>query len=409
MWWFAIGSAIIVGPALFTGIVLLHGEEWYRRACVALHLALILEALVSLGDSKYSHVLVMLRVVEPLYESVPQLMLQIYVLLLEWDNDVTQWVSWRLLSILVSLLSLAYATTGLVAEQPLSQLSPTAGVSRSCCLRLAVRPFRWITEVAFGTVPANSRVELHTSSWSAQRFVWAFLLYQGLEIAARFISLALLALVLRAYFFPVFLWLWISRWVILRRSLGEGGEVLHFRSQLRLVGMPFMDSVMDKLKSYDMGCALTTAEFAAFVAVGNLVSTNEPGQMPASVGLVWTFIAVACMAGKLVLGFLVVRPFKRTVSFGLGPGDKPGGQNPGGRHPHAGDGGDRDVELGRSSRGSDLGTSWGERYRVGGGRGGTAVVREMGGPERRQGGHMYEDVPLPHPVYYNGTVQARFY
>lgn len=104
----------------------------------------------------------------------------------------------------------------------------------------------------------------------SQDFVRVFLLYQVLEIGSRFLSLALLALVWRAYFFLALLWLWASRFVILRLSLGEGEELLCFRSQLRLVGMPMMDSVMDASSSYVAGCALTTAEFVLCVMVGDL-------------------------------------------------------------------------------------------------------------------------------------------
>ncbi|CAM9940312.1 unnamed protein product, partial [Ectocarpus sp. 4 AP-2014] len=106
-----------------------------------------------------------------------------------------------------------------------------------------------------------------------------------------------------------------SRALILRRLLaGEG--VSRVRSQFRLVGMPFMDSVMDTLNSYDRGCALTTVEFVFCLAIGNIFYTDERGQLPAYIGRVWTYGAVVCMAGKLFLGYLIVRPFKRVVRFG---------------------------------------------------------------------------------------------
>ncbi|CAN0330440.1 unnamed protein product, partial [Ectocarpus sp. 4 AP-2014] len=123
MWWFALGMVFIIGPALFAAMVLLRREHWLRRSLVALQLGMLLEAFVSWVYSIYSPVLASLRVMEPLYESVPQLMLQLYGLLLEWDNDGTHWLSRRLLSIVFSCFTLAYATTGLVAEQPLSRLS----------------------------------------------------------------------------------------------------------------------------------------------------------------------------------------------------------------------------------------------------------------------------------------------
>ncbi|CAN0330719.1 unnamed protein product, partial [Ectocarpus sp. 4 AP-2014] len=122
MWWFALGMVFIIGPALFAAMVLLRREHWLRRSLVGLQLGMLVEALVSWGGSRFSPVLASLRMMEPLYESVPQLMLQLYGLLLEWDNDGTQWLSRRLMSIVFSCFTLAYATTGLVAEQPLSRL-----------------------------------------------------------------------------------------------------------------------------------------------------------------------------------------------------------------------------------------------------------------------------------------------
>jgi len=170
-------------------------------------------------------------------------------------------------------------------------------------------------------------------------------------------------------------------------GVGSQGVLLRCAAVALGLSLPFMDSVMDALKSYDLGCALTTAEFVAFVAIGNMFADDEPGRLSASVRVVWTYIAVACMVGKLILGFLIVRPFKRTVGFGFGSSGTPEEQNP-----NAGDGDIRDVEFGRSARGSDLGMSRGENYRVSGGSGRTAVVRELAGPERRPGSRMYDDL-----------------
>ncbi|CAM9873888.1 unnamed protein product, partial [Ectocarpus fasciculatus] len=81
MWWFALGLVFIIGPAVFAAIVLLRRENWLRRVLVALHLGLLYEAWASWDASTYSPVLASLRMMEPLYESVPQLMLQLYGLL----------------------------------------------------------------------------------------------------------------------------------------------------------------------------------------------------------------------------------------------------------------------------------------------------------------------------------------
>ena len=373
-WWFALGLMFIVGPALFAAIVVLSGEAKLRRVFVALHLGLLAEAWVSLMDASYSHVLVSLRVVEPLYESTPQLMLQMYVLLLEWGREGAKWPIWRIFSIVTSWFSLAYAVTGLVAEHPLSNVSTTADASSA--------PARCpgLTRLLFGTVPPNGTVEVYRSRWHSQNFVWAFLVYQGLEVGARVISLALLALVWREKFFFALLYLWISRTVILRLSLGKGDELLRFRSQLRFVGMPFMDSVMDALSSYDAACALTTAEFAVCVGVGSTTYEGAEHQVPRDPRLVWTSLAVVFMAGKLVLGCLIVRPFKRNIRFGLG--DEEGDQTAGNHRRNMASIGAGDLESGRSSRGPDVTALGGKRVGSISRRGSGAVV-ELAGPQRR--------------------------
>lgn len=185
-------------------------------------------------------------------------------------------------------------------------------------------------------------VEVDGTNLHSQDFVWAFLVYQVLEIGPRSISLALLALVLRAYFFPVLVWLWVSRAAILRRSLGPGRESLGFRPQARLVGMPFMDSVMDDVCSYDLGCAFTTVEFLICALVSVFASTGGEVQVSANIRLVWCSAAAACTVGKLLLGFLIVRPFKKVVGFGYSDEKE--------QEPMAAGNGSGDVERGDRPR-----------------------------------------------------------
>lgn len=316
MWWFAIGLVFVVGPALVAAKFVLRDEDWWRRGLVVLHLGMLWEAFASLRSSQYSHVLATLATMEPLYEAAPQLMLQMYTVLLDWGRDGAQ--SGRLLfSIVVSCLSLARATTSLVAEHPLSQLPPAFDVPiwRVPCLAWLLET---ITGLAFGALPKEGSVDLDGCRWPTVTFVWAFLLYQGLEIWSKFFSLALLALVFRGYFLLVLVWLGVSRYFVLHCSLDEREETLRSRTQLRLVGTPFMDSVMDAPRSYDVACALTTVEFIVCATFGNMFSANDADQVPQNVRHLLTYVAAVCMAGKLVLGFLVVRPFKRIAGFGLG-------------------------------------------------------------------------------------------
>lgn len=119
--WFATGLAFIVGPALIAGLYVLWQQEapasWWRAAAAAAQLGLVVEALVSVKEESYSHVLVALRVLEPLFQALPQLLLQAYVLLVDHG-----FLGLRVFSLVVSTLSLATASTAIVAEHPLSQL-----------------------------------------------------------------------------------------------------------------------------------------------------------------------------------------------------------------------------------------------------------------------------------------------
>ncbi len=384
--WFSLGLMFIVVPALFAAIYILRGEHRWRRFFVALHLGLLAEAWVSMADRSYSHVLVSLRVVEPLYESTPQLLLQTYVLMLEWGDG---WPVFRILSIVASWFSLAYAVTGLVAEHPLSHLAPATDTSS------ATARCPGLTRLLFGTVPANGSVAVFNDSrWHSQNFVWAFLVYQGFEIGARFLALALLALYLRPLFLLVLVYLWLSRSLILRLSLGKGDELLRFRSQLRLVGMPFMDSVMDALSSYDSACVLTTLEFMVFVTVGNRPGRLSDGdskdsddhELSPRLRLVLTAIAMVLMAGKLFLGCLIVRPFKRAVRFGRG--EEEGGQGRNSRRGSLAGVRSRDLEsAGGSSYRSDITVLGGSKP---GGQRRPSLV-ELAGPVRKSRAFIYEE------------------
>lgn len=116
--WFTVGLAFIVVPALLAGGFVLRQEApWWRGAAATLQLGLLVEALISIKEETYSHALVALRVVEPLFQALPQLLLQAYVLLVN-----REFLALRVVSIVASTLSLATAGTAIVAEHPLSQI-----------------------------------------------------------------------------------------------------------------------------------------------------------------------------------------------------------------------------------------------------------------------------------------------
>lgn len=115
--WFAIGVGLIAGPALCAGAYVLREKTVGRGIAAAAQLGLIVEGLISVKEESYSHALVALRVLEPLFQSLPMLLLQTHVLLVS-----EEFLALRVVSVLMSALSLAVASTGIVAEHPLSQL-----------------------------------------------------------------------------------------------------------------------------------------------------------------------------------------------------------------------------------------------------------------------------------------------
>ena len=73
---------------------------------------------MSVKEESYSYLLVALRVLEPLLQSLPMLLLlQAYVLLVD-----REFLALRVVSVVVSTASLAIASTAVLAEHPLSQL-----------------------------------------------------------------------------------------------------------------------------------------------------------------------------------------------------------------------------------------------------------------------------------------------
>lgn len=116
--WFAVGLAFIVAPALCAGGFVFRQEApWWRGAAATLQLGLLVEALISIKEESYSHALVALRVLEPLFQALPQLLLQAYVLLVNQEH-----LALRVVSVVASTFSLATASTAIVAEHPLSQI-----------------------------------------------------------------------------------------------------------------------------------------------------------------------------------------------------------------------------------------------------------------------------------------------
>ncbi|CAM9715202.1 unnamed protein product [Scytosiphon promiscuus] len=238
---------------------------------------------------------------------MPQVLLQAYMLLVDQE-----FLALRVVSLAVSTLSLAMASTGILAEHPLSQLRWARGIQYpSAMLPVA-------SKLIFGTVPyvgsvyARMGIKLHP-----QDFVWWFLLYQILEIASKVLSLAVVALPLGLYTFAILGWLWVSRAYISRVSIGGAvvRERLRFRKLIRFAAAPIMDSVIDRVTAYKVCCFFTCVETVCFLAVGNAVSGGE-GEAALSSDLarpIFSVVSIITMGGKIALATALVVPFKEKI------------------------------------------------------------------------------------------------
>ncbi|CAM9376069.1 unnamed protein product, partial [Ectocarpus fasciculatus] len=314
--WFGLGLLFALGPAVVVSVFFLSDCEWYRRVLVATQLSLLWEAWETVQEAKYSELLALVRVIEPLFESVPQLMLQLYALLVLWieTSSGSHLVS-RVVSVCISATSLAYCATDVCSVDSLLSLLRKGGFGGdiySRCPSLTEKVFSRVPdEVGAFTLKGLGNVHSHSH-------VWLCFVYHVLEIFSRFVSLSMLALVLREWFFLVLPYLWGSRcfivWMAALKSQDDGGwdaarkTLRSFRFRVRLVAMPFLDSVMDGSVAFASGLALTLVEFIACLA---LYRSYENDDLTSSVRLVLTVVAVGCMVGKMCLALVAIFPLKK--------------------------------------------------------------------------------------------------
>lgn len=308
-WWFVLSVVFIAAPSIIAGAMVSRSMIPVRRLAVVLHLGLLVEAYVSFREKSYSYVLVALRVIQPLFQSLPQLLLQTYVLLVSPGTDL----GLRLFSAAMSAISLSFAATAVIAEHPLSQLKWARGVTYPSS------KFWRATEVFFSTVQYVGSVIIRGGfRVHPQDYVWWFLGYQVLEIVGRVASLAVLALAADFFLFLVLAWLWATRWFISTVSIGVGAqqEMLRFRALLRVVGMPIMDSALDRVTAYIVSCTMTLVETVVFLAVGNAYPTTARRELPNladRMRRVFTVVSIMFTAGKLFMAMAVVVPLKEKI------------------------------------------------------------------------------------------------
>ncbi|CAM9213688.1 unnamed protein product [Ectocarpus sp. 8 AP-2014] len=282
-----------------------------RRVLVATQLSLLVEAWRNVVKRRFTPILELVRLIEALFEAVPQLLLQLYAALLLWASRERNVL--RLGSVCISAGSLAYNATDMFSAKRLENCSdPRGGVICPCCSRLTGLPFSRVPEK--GASRLNGWGDVHPRT-----HVWLCLLYHILEIVSRFVPLAMLALVMRKWFFLVLPYLWVSRYAVrkkaaawTRQSTRETDKARPRKSvtervRVKLVAMPFLDSVMDGSVAFGLGLVVTLVEFIVCVVIYHLFNHDD---LPANVRMVLTVVAICCMVGKLCLAALAIFPLR---------------------------------------------------------------------------------------------------
>lgn len=309
--WFWLALLLALAPGFIFAQLSLPKIEWADRILIATNLSPLVEDSRTVGDLRVSPVLALMLVIEPLFESVPQVLLQLYAMLTRWNE--TSRLDLAVASVCISATSLAVAATGIASVERLvyhtRRSIGTIESSRVC----AYLPS--LTGIAFGRVPATGASSLRRLGTIHPRtHVWWCFLYHVLEIFCRFLPLVMLALVIRGWFFLVLPYLWISRGLMVLvaawatgylAELAAARKALDFRFRVRLVGMPFLDSILDGTVAFGFGLALTLAESLVCVAIYH--SYADDG-LPVQVRETLTIVAGVCMFGKMMLTAIVISP-----------------------------------------------------------------------------------------------------
>ncbi|CAM9642738.1 unnamed protein product, partial [Ectocarpus sp. 13 AM-2016] len=317
LFWFAFVLVFALGPGVIASVFFLAPTmvrvrvPWMRRVFVATQLSLLGEAWRNVVKRRFTPILELVRLIEALFESVPQLLLQLYAALLLWSSRERNVL--RLGSVCISAGSLAYNATDIFSAKRLERCGDRpGGVICTCCSRLTGLPFSRVPEK--GGSRLNGWGDVHPRT-----HVWLCLLYHILEIVSRFVPLAMLALVMRKWFFLVLPYMWLSRYAVrkkaaawTRKSTRETGRARPLKSltervRVKLVAMPFLDSVMDGTVAFGLGLVVTLVEFIVCLVIYHLYNDDH---LPTNVRLVLTVVALGGVVGKLCLAVLAIFPLR---------------------------------------------------------------------------------------------------
>lgn len=174
-----------------------------------------------------------------------------------------------------------------------------------------------MTGVVFSRVPVQGTSSLRgLGNVHPRSHVWLCFVNHVLEIVARFVPLAMLVLVARGWFFFVLVYLWVSRGLIVWMTAREG---LGFRFWVKLVAMPFLDSIMDETTAFGIGLVLTLVEFIVCMMV--IYHVYKHDDLPSRARLVLVTLASCCMVGKMCLAWVAISPLKVYGDYSENQGD----------------------------------------------------------------------------------------
>lgn len=152
--------------------------------------------------------------------------------------------------------------------------------------------------------------------------------YHIMEIASRFLSLALVAVDIQSWILVLLALSFAIRYVIVRRVStdtwpppsvhpGDDPEVAEIdksqkllRSRMRIVATPFLDSIFEGKVGYGVAVVATLVEFVACLMASALLH-RDSDELPSTERKAFVYVAIGCMVGKMVLAGLVVWPIKR--------------------------------------------------------------------------------------------------
>lgn len=402
IFWFFWVLFFSVVPTFIVVFFFLPKESWGSKLRVVTHTSLMYEFYKSAMQSSYSPTLALLRRVEPLFESLPQTFLQLYALMLLWNETASSrsTLETRLVSVSISVICLAYTAAGLCTAEALVEyekpvvdpdgwtqkitrfilklqpawLGECFSLSSSVLTRFTQRvtgvvsgivrgclggccTFIWhLFEVCAGKIKSYLSRITPGFLWDLPRFLRSLFppdkmkgqtmelavvgsvskatcsrlcfVYHIMEISSRFLSLALVAVDIQSWILLLLALLFAVRYVIVCRvstdtgpppsvqpgdgSQGAGTDKSQklLRLRMRIVATPFLDSIFEGKRDYEVAVVVTLVEFVGCL-IASALRHRDSDELPSTERETFAHAAVGFMVGKMVLAWFVILPLKR--------------------------------------------------------------------------------------------------